>query len=203
MKNSSVCQQYLGNERLFYQDLCAEVSSAFQCLYIQTYQLCLPYAKDRGARQEEAEDLLQECLAIFIEKIRNGSYTFHENAKITTYFYRIYVNQWKKTVERKVRRGEVPIETAFSISEDGELKETFPNSLLDSAYDEEERTWIFTNLHNAMSLLAEDCRKMLMWFYVDDWSLRQIGEALGITETYAAVKRFKCATYLKNKFEHI
>lgn len=200
MKHSSICQSYLGNELLFYQDLRANRSEAYQCLYLQTYQMCLPYAKKNGANLEEAEDLLQECLAIFIEKIRNETYTFQENTKITTYFYRIYMNQWKKSIDRKVKRGEVPLETAFSISEDGEVKETLPNPLLDTAYNEEERTWIFTKLQNAMNLLAEDCRRVLTWFYVEEWSLRQIGEALGLTEASATVKRFKCATYLKKKF---
>ena len=200
MKYSSICQSYLANELLFYQDLRANRPEAYECLYLQTYQMCLPYAKKNGANLEEAEDLLQECLAIFIEKIRNETYTFQENTKITTYFYRIYVNQWKKAIERKVKRGEVPLETVFSISQDGELNETLPSSLLDSAYDEEERTLIFTKLQNAMNLLAEDCRRVLTWFYVEEWSLRQIGEALGLTEASATVKRFRCATYLKKKF---
>lgn len=205
MTNSTICQPYLGNELLFYQDLRKERAAAFQCLYVQTYQMCLPYAKGKGANQEEAEDLLQECLAIFIEKVRNGSYEFQENVKITTYFYRIYVNQWKKTVERKLKRGEVTLpwfEVAFS--EDIEPNNKELDSLRisgEEAYDEEERTWIFMKLQKAMNLLKEDCRQVLTWFYVEDWSLRQIGDALGLTEASATVKRFKCATYLKKKFE--
>ncbi|MFN3589974.1 MAG: RNA polymerase sigma factor [Spirosomataceae bacterium] len=205
MTNSTICQTYLGNELLFYQDLQTERATAFQCLYLQTYQMCLPYAKSKGANQEEAEDLLQECLAIFIEKVRNGSYAFQENAKITTYFYRIYVNQWKKMAERKLKRGEVSLpwfESAFSEDNEPSNKElTILHISGEEAYDEEERTWIFTKLQKAMNLLKEDCRQVLTWFYVEDWSLRQIGEALGLTEASATVKRFKCATYLKKKFE--
>ena len=86
MTSKDRCQVYNKSELLFYQDLQKERSEAFTCLYIQTYQLCLPYAFGKGSYQEESEDLLQECLAIFVEKLRNGDFVFQEGAKITTYF---------------------------------------------------------------------------------------------------------------------
>jgi RNA polymerase sigma factor (sigma-70 family) len=218
------CQHYQANEVQFYDDLRAELPEAFTCLYLQTYQRCLPYALNKGSDQADAEDLLQECLGIFVEKIRDGSYAFQEGAKISTYFYRIYINQWKKSIEQRVRRGEVRLQAQVEPSdsdEDESYKATSPSSpfvaivrgddgeeesvtLPDMIglqdYDEDERAWVFGKLRRAMELLAEDCRKVLTWFYVEDWSLRQIGEALGLTEASATVKRFKCAKYLKEKF---
>lgn len=216
------CQTYQQSETLFYQDLQKERSEAFTCLYLQTYELCLPYALNKGSNQEESEDLLQECLAIFVDKLRNGSYVFQEGAKITTYFYRIYVNQWKKVFEQKTKRGEVRLrinddveqeddETFKSSSssmisifkgnedEEGQIIKIDEESVFDD-YDEDERTWIFKKLNRSFSLLAVDCQKVLQWFYVEDWSLKQIAEALKISEASATVKRFKCAKYLKEKF---
>ena len=217
------CKTYQQSEPLFYQDLQKERAEAFTCLYLQTYELCLPYALNKGSNQEESEDLLQECLAIFVDKLRNGSYVFQEGAKITTYFYRIYVNQWKKVFEQKTKRGEVRLrinddveqeddeifksQSSSLISifkgngdeEDGQIVKIKEESIFDD-YDEDERSWIFKKLNRSFSLLAEDCQKVLQWFYVEDWSLKQIAEALKMSEASATVKRFKCAKYLKEKF---
>lgn len=217
------CQTYHNSETLFYQDLQKERSEAFTCLYIQTYQLCLPFALNKGSNQEEAEDLLQECLAIFIDKLRDGTYIFQEGAKITTYFYRIYVNQWKKSFEQKSKRSEVRLllnHDEEQDEDDSHSKDWNPSSFIAvfsnedkneeilklnnksifDDYDEDERSWIFKKLNRSFKLLAEDCQKVLHWFYVEDWSLRQIAQELGMTEASASVKRFKCAKYLKEKF---
>ena len=224
MLQKNNCQTYHQSETLFYQDLQKERSEAFSCLYLQTYELCLPYALNKGSNQEESEDLLQECLAIFVDKLRNGSYVFQEGAKITTYFYRIYVNQWKKVFEQKSKRGEVRLRINDDIeqdddetfkSESGSLISIFRGKEEDGEngqilkineeekfddYDEDERTWIFKKLKRSFALLADDCQKVLQWFYVEDWTLKQIAEALKMTEQSATVKRFKCAKYLKEKF---
>ena len=214
-------QTFQNSETLFYQDLIEERSSAFNCLYLETYKLCIPYALNKGSEQEESEDLLQECLAIFVDKLRDGSYVFQEGAKITTYFYRIYINQWKKTFEQKTKRGEVRLQIKDDVEQDND--EIFKNEsasiisifnnedaddqtvklneeAISESYDEDERTWIFKKLKRSFALLADDCQKVLTWFYVEDWTLKQIAEALKMTEASATVKRFKCAKYLKEKF---
>lgn len=214
------CEIYKQAEIRFYQDLQQERPEAFTCLYLQTYDLCLPYALQKGGKQEEAEDLLQDCLAIFIHKLRDGSYVFQEEAKISTYFYRIYVNQWKKSFEQKTKRAEVPLlfkdtqeqeqddepfkAEVISIfkdinTEDGELLKLKEEDLVDD-YNETERTWVFKKLKRSFELLAADCQQVLHWFYVEDWTLRQIAQTLNMTEASATVKRFKCAKYLKEKF---
>jgi RNA polymerase sigma factor (sigma-70 family) len=222
MSHTDPCHAYRASERLFYEALQKERHEAFSCLYLQTYELCLPYALNKGSDQYEAEDLLQECLAIFVEKLRNGDYLFQEGAKITTYFYRIYINQWKKAFEKKSKRGEVRLQpqsnneqddeesykekvaaspfTAILRGENGEEESLAINDAAFNDYDDDERAWVFKKLTRAFALLAEDCQKVLNRFYVEDWSLRQIAEALDMTEASATVKRFKCAKYLKEKF---
>lgn len=223
MSKIDPCHAYRHSEARFYEELRTERHEAFSCLYLQTYELCLPYALNKGSDQYEAEDLLQECLAIFVEKLRNGDYIFQEGAKITTYFYRVYINQWKKAFEKKSKRGEVRLQPQYNNEQEDE--EPYKENAVDSPfkailrgeegeeqalaindaaafndYDDDERAWIFKKLTRAFSLLADDCQKVLNWFYVEDWSLRQIAEALNMTESSATVKRFKCAKYLKDKF---
>lgn len=197
------CKAYQQSESGFYQALLSGANQAYSCLYLQTYRQCIPYVVDRGADPDDARDLLQECLAIFLGKIRDGSYVYQEGVRITTYFHRIYINQWKKSLENKSRRKEVPLEIRIDQDDDENDNERPLARVSDpfaEPYDDDERSWIFKKLNRAFGLLAEDCRKMLNWFYVEDRSLREIAAELNMTENSAAVKRFKCAKYLKDKF---
>lgn len=194
------CKRYRDSDLLFYEELLLEKREAFSCLYLQTYRQCIPYALKRGSDQVVAEDLLQECLAIFVSKIRDRSFIYREGTHITTYFQSIYINQWKKSLSLASRRGEVTLEI---VAGQDDNENPFEHDLADTAspdYDEDERSWIFTKLDRAFYLLAEDCRKVLRWFYIEDRSLRDIAGELGITEASATQKRFRCAKYLREKF---
>ncbi|GGN11578.1 hypothetical protein GCM10010967_54380 [Dyadobacter beijingensis] len=193
------CKRYRDSELTFYEELLHEKHEAFTYLYRQTYQQCIPYVLKRGGDQEQAEDLLHDCLAIFVGKIRDGSYVYQENTRITTYFQSIYINQWKKNLSLLTRRAETSLDGHLPLDEDGNTAVEADLAQM-AAYDDGERDWIFRKLDRAFRLLAEDCRKMLHWFYVEERSLREIAADLGMTEQSAAVKRFKCARYLKEKF---
>lgn len=194
------CKRYRDSELLFYEDLLHEKHEAFSCLYLLAHQQCIPYVLKRGGDQKLAEDLLQECLAIFVTKLRDGSYAYQEEARITTYFQSIYINQWKKSLAQTARRAEVWLDGEAGPDEDFNMTQAGLPQFLAEGYDDEERDYIFRRLHRAYNLLAEDCRKMLHWFYVEERSLRDIAGDLGMTEASATVKRFKCAKYLKEKF---
>ena len=193
------CKRYRDSDLLFYEDLLLEKHEAFSCLYLQTYRQCIPYVLKRGSDQEQAEDLLQECLAIFVSKVRDRSFVYQEGTRITTYFQSIYINQWTKRLALLSRRAEVGLEHITGL-EEGNTFGAAIQELVFQEYDEEERSWIFRKLDRAFQLLAEDCRKVLRWFYVEDRSLREIAAELGMTEASATVKRFKCARYLREKF---
>jgi len=200
MAPQDFCKRYRDSDLLFYEELLLEKHEAFTCLYLQTYRQCIPHVVKRGSDQEQAEDLLQECLAIFVSKIRDRSFVYQDETRITTYFQSIYINQWKKSLSVAARRGEVSLDSIADLDED---RDAFGNDLAENIsqdYDEDERSWIFRKLDRAFQLLAEDCRKVLRWFYIEDRSLRDIAGELGMTEASATVKRFRCAKYLREKF---
>jgi RNA polymerase sigma factor (sigma-70 family) len=194
------CKRYRDSDLLFYEELLLEKHEAFSCLYLQTYRQCVPYVVKRGSGQEQAKDLLQECLAIFVSKIRDRSFVYQEGTRITTYFQSIYINQWKKSLDLAARRSEISLESIIAPEDDRDAFETDLAESVLQEYDEDERNWIFKRLDRAFHLLAEDCRKVLRWFYIEDRSLRDIARELGMTEASATVKRYKCAKYLREKF---
>jgi len=204
-------QRFEREDYFLYQSLCTEQEDAFVFLYQQCKQRCIPYALNKGANETEAEDLLQDCLAIFLVKLRNKEYTWSSSTKITSYFYRIYINQWKKLFDYKWKHPSFQFaENHFSANDDDtghdsdflDAESSFTQSPtdMDTSYDSSEREWIFIQLEKAFQLLKPDCQKMVHLFYVEEASLRLIAKQLQITEAFAAQKRFRCTKYLTELF---
>lgn len=63
-----------------------------------------------------------------------------------------------------------------------------------------ERIETINSVKNALNLLKEDCRKLIEWFYIDEFSLKEIAEKLNMKETSTKQKRFDCMQKLKGIF---
>ena len=61
----------------FYQALLADYKQAWECLYISTFRSFIPYARQRSSiSTDDALDILQEGMAEFALKLKNGKYVF-------------------------------------------------------------------------------------------------------------------------------
>ena len=92
------------SENELYHQLKQNQPQAYGMFYRQVHGLCLPYSLNKGNSHEEAEDILHECLAIFIHNIRSGVFQFSEGVKLSTYFYGIFKNQCLKQYEKKTKK---------------------------------------------------------------------------------------------------
>lgn len=206
--DKQLSKRFEQDDDFLYKSLYAEHQNAFIFLYQQCKQRCIPFALSRGTDETEAEDLLQDCLAIFLVKLRNGAYRWSASTKITTYFYRIYLNQWKKQLDSKRKYPHLRlVENHISDQDDSIIEDD--STRVDSdmlwvesevSYDSDEREWIFVQLENAFQLLKPDCQKMVNLFYIEEASLRVIAEQLQISEAFAVQKRFRCTKYLTELF---
>lgn len=211
---------YEQSESLLYEDLCLEKDSAFRFFYKQVYQMCIPYTYKSNITLEVAEDLLQDCLAIFLVKLRDGTYQWKVGVKISTYFYKVFQNQCLKTIKKMGINKDNTYQVTYTYTEESPIDESSEDilflesdletdeatdeegyqELYDTDFDEENRNWIFKKLNRAMNLLKEDCQKVLYLFYVEGESLQTIANIFKMTLNSATQKRHKCANYLKNKF---
>ncbi len=202
------CQAYEQDEKKFYEALLVESHHAYTCLYSRIHNPFMEMVFKRGGNQDEALDVLQDCIAIFLDNLRSGKYQFQADAKITTYLYRICLNKWYEYVNKRTKQGEQPFDenrqSNDGFDDDDSIKPAdIKGELADDDTDEADKTAWVNRLNEAMSLLTHDCQKMLYWFYVDDLSLREIGKHLNITEESAAVKRFRCAKYLRDRYKSL
>jgi RNA polymerase sigma factor (sigma-70 family) len=189
------------NEAAFYEALKAEDRRAYAYLYQYVHDAFVPLAMQRGGSYDEALDVLNDCLAVFLQKVRDQSFTYQPNARITTYLYSVCFNQWHNYVDKRSKRREVPFDSLDIRGYPIQPGERPIRQFTVDSDSYEEATEQLTRLTTAMSTLRDDCRNLLTWFYVNDCSLREIASRLNLTEASATVKRFKCAKYLRDRYQ--
>ncbi|GAA4403085.1 hypothetical protein GCM10023187_18820 [Nibrella viscosa] len=199
----------------FYQALFRDSQPAWECLYIKAYRSFIPYARQRSLiSEDDALDILQEGLAEFAVKLKNGKYLF-QGKPVTAYVFTVCRNRWVSFMKKNpIRKGNVDLEMEaneddlFASSEQPQMVTMFrrdddpedddsENSLeaRDSIWEDSEVDWEAVN--RSFAEVGEDCRTMLHCFYVEERSLGECGARIGLQENSAKVKRFRCAQRMK------
>ena len=58
-------------------------------------------------------------------------------------------------------------------------------------------------LSQAIRKLGDTCQKIIQWFFVDQYSLKEIAQKLNSTEGTVKVSRFRCTEQLKKSLSHL
>lgn len=155
---------------------------AFEALFLQNKELVLKTAMLITNNAEEAEDVLQE---VFMN-IWRKRHTFDSiKGKFTTWLYRITINQ---SINR-YRRKKPIIVSIGEINRD--QSSAFPRDLPEEAL---EINWEYKKLMKAVDLLDNKHRLVLVLRYINDLSIKEVAEVLGIpvgtvkSRTYNALK---------------
>ncbi len=136
------------------------------------YKVCNMYCKWK----EDREDLFQEILL----RIWQARTTFRQEAKITTWMYRIALNTAIDASRRK--------KTAFFPLE--AVRMEVPE-VPDVGEDQ------YKALHEAIAQLSA-VEKAIVTLYLEAYTYAQIGEVMGISANYVAVKMNRIKRMLKH-----
>ncbi|GAB4033433.1 RNA polymerase sigma factor [Spirosoma jeollabukense] len=169
----------------FYDALKRRDESAYQLFYADVFPKFQYWILRNNGTDMDAEDAFQKGLMNFLLNLESGKYEFQESTRVTTVAFEYCKKVWFTELgsARLKYRGVMPdhIDTADTrdVIKDLERKDTINSVQL------------------ALRQLKEDCRKLLEWFYVDDVSLREIADRLGMKEESIKSKRYQCAEKLK------
>ena len=199
--NYSFFMSFANDDRLLYQALRDDSPQAYSYLYTTLHNQFVPFACQHGGDYEAATDVLNDCMAIFIDKLRSGQYEHRPSAKITTYLNSICRRQWYNFVDKQQQLKTVSFgEQHEGAADDSHTRRSLIELADNEAEDFEEKQVMLRQLQRAMALLREDCRQVMTWFYIEDRPLRYIAEQLSMSVESATVKRHKCASYLRKHF---
>lgn len=153
-----------------------------------------------SGRLEDAEDIFQEIILIFLKQVQNREFVLMELGRsttidkkyirISTYLYKLAHLLWLKKLTRDNKQKHW--EAKFVEAQNREDEYT---PLLRLVLKEE--TSRYQQLYNQ---LQDECRRILYAYYVHDKSLKEIANELNITENSVRVKKFRCIENLKKIF---
>ncbi|MFQ5652786.1 MAG: RNA polymerase sigma factor [bacterium] len=152
-------------------------------LFVKYEKMVLSYVKANGGDANDADDLLQEAIIVLWQNVCSGR--FELKAKLSTYVLGVVKNKWM--AERRRR-------SKFS---DGELPEDTSDgtpSFLDSVIDSEKVALV----QQALDELNPPCRELLLLFYFEERTLKDIARIMGFANTdVVKSKKYQCKKSLQ------
>ena len=133
---------------------------------------------------DDAEDVLQESLIVLWERVRSGKFEY--KAKLSTFVYATAKNVWFQRLRRIGR------EVTGELDPEGE--EDSAPSPLESLISSEQAALV----SEALARIGEQCRKLLLLYYWDEFSMEEIATTLGFANADTAkAKKYQCKKALE------
>lgn len=184
LKNHSFSQFEL------YQALNSNISTiqeqAFEYIYLQIFDSFSNWVCLNNGSKIDAEDAFQQGLLYFYLNLKSNKYLFQEGTKITTIVFQYAKSAWIN----ELNSSRLKTRISMPIFYDEADIDPIPQEQL-------ERLEIIKYINKCIDELKEDCQKVIEWFYIEDLSIREIAQRLGIQENSAKQKRFECTQKLK------
>jgi RNA polymerase sigma factor (sigma-70 family) len=115
---------------------------------------------------------------------------FSLSCALNTYLYAVARNIWRDRM--RGRRFNVEFKDTLHDFEDPTEAETNTKRLFEERHN---------TVKQLLQQLSESCRQIIMAFYYEKKSMRDIGEAMNLAEDGVRVQKHRCMGYLKTKME--
>lgn len=161
------------------------VSESLRYLYKSCNQMITQIVCSNGGNKQDAEDLIQEVLLIFRSQLLSGKFIHKSEVRLSTYIYRIAMNQWITVLGRRNA-------DSRRIAEFHQRTESLDRDPL-RIFEENEETESFKTVFSKLSPLEQE---LLRQYYDKKIPLDKIASMLDIKSADAA-KMMKHRTMLK------
>ncbi|HXX64033.1 MAG TPA: sigma-70 family RNA polymerase sigma factor [Bacteroidota bacterium] len=153
-------------------------------LYRDNRRAVTSLVRRSGGSADDADDILQEALVSFWERVRTGRFTY--SARLSTYIYAVARNIWLRRLAR-VRR-----EVTLRAEEDDPPGEDL--SPLEQVMEDEQSQMV----RRALERLGEPCKKLLLLYYWEELPMEEIASRLGFANADTAKsKKYQCKKALE------
>ena len=160
------------------------LNEAVRYLYQAHFDSLANFIRTNSGRQEDAEDYFQETLAVFINIVRRDK--FRGDSSIKTFLHSIMRNLWLNELKR--RNKALIRETTYYEQSEKEV-----NGEQHTVHESEATRQVL----GLFERLGENCKKVLVMFYYQDKSMKEISLAMNYdNEQVARNTKYKCAKKL-------
>ena len=165
------------------------INESVQFLYRNHFESLSWFIKNNSGNQQDAEDVFQEVVISFIELVQMNK--FRGESSVKTFLFSLNRNIWLNELKRKGRA--VQRETTY---EKGQ--ETEEVDVSNAIVDRESRKQVM----NIVDELGEMCKKILLMFYYENLSMKEILTNLEYeNEQVVRNKKYKCLKQLEQMIE--
>ncbi|WP_345234737.1 sigma-70 family RNA polymerase sigma factor [Hymenobacter saemangeumensis] len=176
--------------------LIAAIHSGDERALAHLYRLHWPmvshFVLQNSGSEDDAQDVYQEGVMVFYEKVREGSLEL--SCQIKTYLYAVCRRLWLKRLTSKSRFG-------VRLLDDEEHGPYLHTGAEDDLLAAEEQDRRFATMSEALTHLGEPCRSLLEGFYLLDKSMQDLTAEFGYTNAdNAKNQKYKCLVRLKKLF---
>jgi len=163
----------------------ANPDDAIRYLYRTQFRLTSAYIKQNNGTEEDAEDIFQELILVFIDILKKDK--FRGESSVSTFLYALTRNIWLNELNRRGRS-----KIRDEIFEKGKDKTDLDVSHLIA--DRETKM----QLMKVVEKLGETCKKILLAFYFENLAIREILQNLNYeNEQVVRNKKYKCLKQLQ------
>lgn len=172
-------------DRDLYDALHQRNERAYQFLYAESFPPFRYWVLTNSGSEMDAEDAFQKGMLNFLLNVETGKYQFQAGTRVTTVVFEYCKCVWFTELKSARLR----------------TRATMPDTIetMDTAdvLKDLERMEVVNAVRQSLHRLKDECRKLIEWFYVDELSLREIAERLGMKESSVKSKRYDCAEKMK------
>ena len=161
-------------------------------LYRLHWPMVSHFVLQNSGSEDDAQDVYQEGVMVFYEKVRDGSLEL--SCQIKTYLYAVCRRLWLKRLTSKSRFG-------VRLLDDEEHGPYLNTGAEEDVLAAEEQDRRFATMSEALTHLGEPCRSLLEGFYLFDKSMQDLTAEFGYTNAdNAKNQKYKCLVRLKKLF---
>ncbi|GAB4016068.1 hypothetical protein GCM10028808_43340 [Spirosoma migulaei] len=173
----------------FYDALRRRDERAYQYVYAESFPSFRYWVLTNSGTEMDAEDAFQKGLLNFLLNIETGKYQFQAGTRVTTVVFEYCKWVWMTELKSARFRNRATMPESFDAIDTADVMKDL------------ERMEIVNAVRQSLQQLKDECRKLLEWFYVEELSLREIAERLGMKESSVKSKRYDCAEKLKGFYQ--
>ncbi len=163
-------------------------SKALEYLYEKNYPGIARFILSNSGNEADAKDIFQDGLIVFYEKVLHPK--FVKTSTLKNFLFGICRNLWLKRLRKASSKRE---ESTDEIKESLLVEDTSELELM------REQDELVANL---LQQLDEKCRKVLILFYFERKSMRDIADLLGMAnDRVAKNKKSRCMDKLREIYE--
>jgi RNA polymerase sigma factor (sigma-70 family) len=161
-----------------------DLNNAIRYLYQQYSEATSSFIMHHGGSEQDADDIFQETVMAFIDTVKKGK--FRGEASIKTFLNAIARNYWFNEMKKRGRAGQR--DKVFELGRDKDEAD------ISHHISEMERR---RQLRSLVDQLGDSCRKVLVLFYYENMSMKEIADHLPYeNEQVVRNKKYKCLQQL-------